>query len=82
MGRQYQHIRYSMEIDKNYPSIKYTVPYKDPIFAIVTIEPDGILKIEGKSTEYVGPSPEEIGYPVKENGNIIAPRITDRIFEF
>ncbi len=62
VGGDYQRIRYSEEIDKAHPYIKYTVPYKDPIYAIVTIDhAQGYLRIEGKRSTFVGPAPWEIG---------------------
>ena len=78
LGEKYQHIRYSKEIDKKYPTIKYTAPYKAPIFALVTIHSDGSIKIEGKKSEWVGPSPKEVGYPTENRENSIVPKIEDK----
>lgn len=52
--------RYGEEIDEKYPNIKYTAPYRDAVFAIVTIDESGI-DIKGRESEFVGPSPEELG---------------------
>lgn len=52
--------RYTKEIDEKYPNIKYTVPYRDPVYAIVTLDRDSI-HIQGTQSEFVGPSPEELG---------------------
>ena len=52
--------RYSAEIDEKYPNIRYTAPYKDPLFAIIEIDDNGI-NIKGVQSEWVGPSPEELG---------------------
>jgi predicted phosphodiesterase len=79
LGENYLHIRYSKEIDEKYPAIKYTAPYKDPIFAIVTINSDGSMKIEGKESEWVGPSPKELGYPTENKENIIVPGIKNKL---
>jgi predicted phosphodiesterase len=77
MGGDYQHVRYSEAIDKKYPWIKYTVPYRDPLFALVTLEADGTIHIEGTQSEWVGPSPWDSGYPRGET-DPIAPCISDR----
>lgn len=52
--------RYGAAIDKKYPNIKYTTPYKDAVFAIVTVAEDGI-QIQGRQSQFVGPTPEELG---------------------
>ena len=55
-----QENRYGPEIDEKYPNIKYTAPYKDPVFAVVTMDDDG-MQIKGRQSEFVGPTPEELG---------------------
>jgi len=80
MGGDYQHVRYSVEIDKDYPWIKYTAPYRDPVFALVTLEPDGSIRIDGTRSTWVGPSPKELGYNTGDDQRI-APSITDRQLE-
>lgn len=77
LGDDYQQIRYSKEVDKNYPWIKYTVPYKDPIWAYAEISSDE-LRIYGNKTEFVGPSPKELGVDNYEYGYPIVPVISDR----
>lgn len=52
--------RYGAQIDEKYPNIKYTAPYKDPVFAIVTMDEKG-MQIKGTQSRFVGPSPEELG---------------------
>ncbi len=56
--------RYGKEIDEKYPNVKYTVPYKEPVYAIVEIDEDGI-RINGTQSEFVGPSPEALGVYAK-----------------
>lgn len=60
-----QENRYGPEIDNKYPNIKYTAPYKDPVFAIVTMN-DNEIEIKGRKSEFVGTTPEELGL-YKEN---------------
>ncbi len=53
--------RYGRYMDRRYHKIQETAPYKDPLYAIVTIEGDGTISIKGTQSEWVGPSPCEIG---------------------
>ena len=63
VGGDFQKVRYSKEIDATHPWIKYTAPYKDPIYAIVTIDrARGFMQIEGKRSTFVGPAPWELGH--------------------
>jgi len=81
LGEEYEHIRYSADVDKEFKWIKYTAPYRDPLFAVVEISTDGVIKITGKSSEYVGPSPWELGYP-EQLKKYVAPQISSRLLEF
>ena len=54
--------RYSPEINVKYPSIKYTAPYRDPLYAIIEIHPGSSIRIKGRESEWISPSPWEIGY--------------------
>ena len=57
VGEKYQKIRYSSEIDSKYPYIKYTIPYKDPLYAFAEIK-GGIIYIKGIESTIVGPGPD------------------------
>ncbi len=52
---------YGPEIDEKYPNIKYTAPYKDPVFAIITMDDKG-MEIKGRQSEFVGADPEKLGF--------------------
>jgi len=79
LGGEYLHVRYSDEIDRDYPYIKYTVPYEDPLYALVTIDLRfGFLRIEGVRSRFVGPSPWELGASREElDDRILVPSISD-----
>jgi predicted phosphodiesterase len=81
MGSDYLLVRYSKEIDEQYPYIKYTAPYRDPIYAMVEVDPRGIIRITGKESSWVGPTPWELGYPEDER-NRTGPRITNRELKY
>lgn len=79
LGSRYLTVRYSPAIDKSHPYIKYTVPYKESLFALVTVDlTNGFLQIEGRCTEFVGPSPWELGASRDElEATTLVPRISD-----
>jgi hypothetical protein len=81
LGDNYVHIRYSEEVDKNFKWIKYTAPFKEPLFTTVEISSKGTIKIAGKKTEWVGPSPWEIGYPESKK-KYMRPAISKRNLKF
>lgn len=81
MGEAYKHIKYSTAVDKNFKWIKYTAPHKEPLFTMVEISMEGYIKIEGKQTEWVGPSPWELGYPDSLK-KYVRPSISKRNLKF
>ncbi len=81
LGEDFEHIRYSEEVNKNFKWIKYTAPYKEPLFTIVEISSEGYIKIEGKKTEWEGPSPWELDYP-SFTKKYVRPEISERILRF
>ena len=84
MGDDYKQIRYGEQVDAAHPYIKYTAPYKDPLFALVKLQPGGVINIQGVDSEWVGNSPEELGYMKNEGaalplkGASLQPRISSR----
>jgi 3',5'-cyclic AMP phosphodiesterase CpdA len=83
LGERYQSARYGDDIDKRFPYIRYTAPYAEPLYALVTLEPDGRIDIRGRATKFVGPSPWELGMedrPGTSNSRKrLVPRISDRM---
>jgi predicted phosphodiesterase len=78
LGDNYQEIRYSAEVDKNHPNIKKTVPYKDPLWALIEIEEKGKISIKGKQSVFVGSAPEKMGVDINLYIYPIVPWISDR----
>ncbi|PHN04582.1 metallophosphoesterase family protein [Flavilitoribacter nigricans] len=85
VGGDFQHQSYSEAIHRDHPWISHTCPYRDSLFATLIIEPDlQLIRIEGRSSEWVGPSPAALGtnsYPGLHVGEEVAPRIRDRRIE-
>lgn len=81
LGEKYVNIQYGQEVDKNFKWIKYTAPFKDPLFTVVEISTRGYIKIAGKKSEWVGKTPWEMGYP--ENlKKYLRPEISERYLKF
>lgn len=82
LGASYQHVRYSAEIDRQFPYIRQTAPYAEPLFAMVTLHAEGRIELRGRRTELVGPSPWELGVEDRPGTSTsrerLAPRISDR----
>ncbi len=83
LGGKYQHVRYSEEIDARFPYIKYTVPYRDPLYALVTVDTaGGKITIRGRKSEFVGPSPWKLGADEKAlQAKTLVPAIADRTLD-
>ena len=81
VGEEYARVRYSDETDKKFPWIKYTIPYKDPLFAFVEINANNI-KIKGVSSNFAGPGPKELGMPERSENDKIVPFISSRKLKF
>jgi Icc protein len=85
MGGEYKHTSYSEEVHQSHPWISSTCPYKDSLYAVMTIEPaTGVIKIEGRKSEWVGASPEALKYKSSNilPGKEIVPAIRDRKIKF
>lgn len=77
IGHQYDAVRYSETISRVYPHIKGCAPYRDALFAIFQIDDDGIV-MKGRETGFVGPSPQELGFPAEKSYFPPAPIIRSR----
>ena len=82
VGSKFKHRSYRNSIHQDHPSIASTCPYRDPLFATITIDPTTMLvTIKGRQSEWVGPSPAKLGNPISDQlipGEHVAPRIRDR----
>jgi len=54
-------------------------PYRDALFAFATFDPAGEIRVEGRRSDWVEPSPEERGYP---NAAEISASIGDRRLDY
>ena len=85
VGGDFRHESYSKQIHAKYPWIAYTCPYKDSLFATLTVDPEKMtIQIQGQQSEWVGESPAELGkamHPSLTPGEEVAPRIRNRTIE-
>lgn len=69
VGSKYRHASYPAEIHASASYLDHTCPYRDPLWAVVTVDlTHRSIQIEGRSTVWVGPSPRECGADY-ESGN-------------
>ncbi|MDE0819492.1 MAG: twin-arginine translocation signal domain-containing protein [Opitutales bacterium] len=78
VGGSKKHESYPTEVHAEHPWIQYTSPYADPLWAFVTIDPKGELRIEGVRSRWVGPSPAELGYEEGKDEQGITPNVAAR----
>ena len=74
LGKRNESPGYSKETYAQFPNLLYTAPYKDPVYGLVTID-ERSIHIEGRKTEFVGLTPEELGIT---NENTPMPSVSDR----
>ena len=80
VGEDYQSSEhFSAEVDHEFPMAKFTLPYKDPLYAMVKITP-GHLQLTGKQTTFIAPEPANLGVPYVLNGSPVTPEISNRNF--
>jgi 3',5'-cyclic AMP phosphodiesterase CpdA len=78
LGEQFSLERYEPALHEKYPILKFLAPYKDPLWALITIENDGSFNIKGKESSWVGPSPLEMGYDFNYEPYPSVPYISNR----
>ncbi len=62
VGSKHKHMSYPPEVHAQAPSLDRTCPYRDPLWAVLTIDLEHqVISVEGRSSSWVGPSPDEIG---------------------
>lgn len=79
LGADYKHARFSKEIEEAHPWTSYTAPYKDALYAIVTVRSNGTIEIDGIQSEWIRPSPSELGVPERKGSEKSTPKISNRI---
>ncbi len=78
MEDKYQSTKhYPQQFYEQYKMLPNIAPYKDPLYAFATLGPLGSLSIEGVRSEWVAPSPYDLGMPKRVYGSEYSARISD-----
>ncbi len=65
VGEKLAHESLPQEVHEKYPALKFTCPYSDCLFALLTIDPEsGKVSVEGRQSQWIGPSPTDLGYTI------------------
>jgi hypothetical protein len=82
VGGSHRHKSYPPEVHSKFRSIEYTCPYRDSLFATLTLDPaKGSIELKGRESQWVGKSPSQLAIPTKyglTNGKEICPQIRSR----
>ncbi len=80
VGGKFETQRFAPHIETAYPSVRYTCPYRNPLYTVLSLDADeGKLHIEGATTQFIAPTPREIGVPDADG---MHPTITERTLNF
>ena len=82
VGNKYKYPeRFSEEINKKRPNIDKTIPYKDPLFACVTIGAGKII-VNGVKSSFIKPDPQELGMDLSGRTKPFTAEISDRKLKY
>lgn len=82
VGEECENYAYPRDVYAGHPMMRFTAPYRDALWSTVTIDPEaGEIRIEGRASDWVGSSPEALGYeaPLARRKGM-SPRVDDRRF--
>ena len=82
VGVSHRNKSYPPEVHSKFRWIEYTCPYRDSLFATLTVDPaKGLIQLKGRESQWVGKSPSQLATPTKyglTNGKEICPKIRSR----
>ena len=67
---------------ERYPNLPHIAAYKDPLYAFVTVDPVGTLTVEGVRSQWIKPTPYELGMPEGQYGSVSTAVISDYMVKF
>lgn len=74
--------RFAEAFYKDYPNLPNIAAYKDPLYAFVTLDNKGTMAIEGVKSQWISPSPYEMGMPKGIEGLVYSAEISDYKIKF
>ena len=78
MGGEYVYRNFDDETEEKYPYLCNVAPYKEAVFACITMMPHEI-HVKGYSSEFLGPTPYELGLPRDERYYEVTALTSDRV---
>ena len=85
VGESYRNRSYPAEVHSKFRLIEYTCPYRESIFATLTLDPAKVrIEVRGRKSQWMGQSPKQLSVPTKHgltNGLEICPMIRCRRLE-
>lgn len=72
--------RFPKELYEQYGNLPHIAGYKDPLYGFATLNAKGSMTIEGVKSDWMSPSPYDLGLPIETDGDVYSPQISD--FEF
>ena len=79
VGGTYAHESYSSEIHAKHSALKYTCPYRDPLFTTLNFDPrERKISVGSRESKWVGRSPSELGLEREPKGSV-RPEIRERV---
>jgi hypothetical protein len=83
VGAQLAHQSFEPSVHAQHPSLAFTCPYAEVLFALLTIDPQaGTVTVAGRESRWVGPSPAALGYTIlstEEQVKYLQPKISNRV---
>ncbi len=81
-GKYESTARFSKELYNQYGNLHHIAGYKDPLYAFAILNSNGTMQIEGVKSEWISPSPYEMGMPKGIDGMIYTAEISDYEISF
>ncbi|MCI8887071.1 MAG: serine/threonine protein phosphatase [Hungatella sp.] len=69
--------RFDQATEENFPNLRYTFPYRDPVYAIVTLTNEEI-RILGRQSRFIPPTPQELHF----RAHPVSPSVKNRRLRF
>ena len=70
VGEKYKFSRFDHKIEKEFPNLSKTCPYKEPLYTLLTLNlKRETLEIEGKKTSFIPPNPIDLKIPEAKSMN-------------
>lgn len=74
--------RFPKEFYKQYPNLPNIAGYEDPLYAFATLKPKGVMEIEGVKSDWMTPSPIDLGVSVHKYDIPMTAEISDYKIKF